>query len=489
MLVGNIFHAREAFVESKRVSSGLPGLDEILRGGFVDGLSYLVRGGPGTGKTQVGLHFLSEGVRLGEEVLFLSLEHGEDLFRTAFTALPFDLDDIPFVSLVQKLEGQGEVYSLFSPSDVEQGSQMTRLIAAIDEHKPQRLFVDGFSQIRLLSPNEFQFRRQVLSFLMYCHENDITTLYSSEAPEDLGDIDLQFMSHGIITLRLSTEAGRSLEVSKSLASGYAEGRHGMTLTSSGVEVFPRLVPSEHTRAFEFEEIRSGIPALDEILGGGVYRGTVTMISGPNGVGKTTTGLQFLVEAARRGERSVLYSFEEEREGLIERAAVLGQPVHELIEQGTLEVVTIEPLLMSADEFAWTVRKSVEAGTRIIMLDSLAGYRMALKGEELAARLHALAKYLQRVGATVFIINEMEKIISTDLSVTDYGVSYLADNIMLLRYIEIGGELRRSMGVLKKRMSGFEKTLREFEITETGLRVGEPLKGMQGILTGLPSKAE
>lgn len=472
-----------------RVSSGVPGLDEVLRGGFIDGLSYLVRGGPGTGKTQLGLHFLSEGARRGEPVLFLSLEHTSELFHTAFASLPFDLDAIPFHSLIEKVEGSGEVYSLFSPADVEQGSQMTKLLSAIDRHKPQRLFVDGFSQTRLLSPNEYQFRRQVLSFLGHCHDSGITTLYSSEAPEDLGDVDLQFMSHGIITLRLSPEMGRSLEVSKSLASGYSEGRHGMTLGEEGVRVFPRLVPGEHVRGFTHETISSGIPELDSMLHGGISRGTVTLVSGPNGVGKTTTGLQFMVDAARRGEKSVLFSFEEEREMLLSRAEAIGQPVREMIEANTLEVVDVEPLLMSADEFAWMVRRYVDEGVSVMMLDSLAGYRMALRGEGLAARMHALTKYLQRMGVTLLIVNEMEKIISTDLSVTDYGVSYLADNVLLLRYVEMGSELRRTMGVLKKRMSDFEKTLREFSITPQGLRLGEPLVAMQGILTGLPHKGD
>lgn len=472
-------------MEHNRVSTGIVGLDEVMRGGLIEGLSYLVRGGPGTGKTQIGLHFLSDGARAGERVLFLSLEHTRELFETAFAALPFELDKIDFVSLIQQVDDPGELYSLFSPADVERGSHMAQLLHAIEEHEPARLFVDGFSQTRLLSPNEYQFRRQVLSFLGYCHDRGITTMYSSEAPEDLGDVDLQFMSHGIITLRLNIELGRTVEVSKSLASAYSEGRHGMTLTPAGVQVFPRLIPIEHIHTFTPRTVSSGIAELDDMLGGGITSGTVTMISGPNGVGKTTTGLEFMVAAAKRGERAVLFTFEEEREMLLARAEAIQQPVRELVERGTLEIVSIEPLLLSADAFAWKVCEYVDAGAKFVMLDSLMGYRMALKGEELPSRMHALTKYLQRMGVTVFIINEMEKIISSDLSVTDYGVSYLADNIMLLRYVELDGELRRTMAVLKKRMSDFEKTLREFKITGEGLIVGEPLSGMSGVLTGLP----
>jgi len=476
-------------METSRVPSGIRGLDEILRGGFVEGLSYLVRGGPGSGKTQIGLHFLTEGARLGERVLFVSLENSEELLQAAFASLPYDFERIAFVSLVQRAEKSGEVYSLFSPSDLEQDSQMNGLMAAIDQHKPQRLFVDGFSQMRLLSPNEFQFRRQVLSLLAHCYEQGITTVFSSEVSGDIGDVDLQAMTHGVITLRLSVETGRTLEVSKTLGSAYAEGRHGMTLTSEGVKVFPRLVPIEHGRAFTHDSMPSGIPALDKMLGGGIERGTVTMITGPNGVGKTTTGLQFMIEAARRDERSVLFTFEEERAPLLARAEALGQPVRALIEAGSFQVVAVEPLLLSVDEFTWMVRAEVDAGTRMVMLDSLSGFRMSLKSADMVERLHALTKYLERVGVTVLIVNQMEKIISADLSVTDYGVSYLADNILLLRYVEMGSEIRRTIGVLKKRMGDFEKTLREFTISEQGLQLGEPLVGMQGLLTGLPSKAE
>ena len=229
-------------METARVSSGIRGLDEILHGGFVEGLSYLVRGGPGTGKTQLGLHFLTEGARLGERVLFISLEHSEELLQAAFASLPFDFERITFVSLVQRSEKSGEVYSLFSPSDVEQDSQMNRLMATIDEHRPQRLFVDGFSQMRLLSPNEFQFRRQVLSLLAHCYEQGITTIFSSEVSGDIGDVDLQTMTHGVINLRLSVETGRTLEVTKTLGSAYAEGRHGMTPHFGGCEGVPSLGP-------------------------------------------------------------------------------------------------------------------------------------------------------------------------------------------------------------------------------------------------------
>lgn len=475
-------------MEQERVSTGISGLDDILRGGFVRGLSYLVRGGPGTGKTQVGLHFLTEGARRGERVLFVSLEHTRDLLETAVASLPFDFEQIPFVSLVAHADS-GQIYSLFSPADVEQDSLMKRLTDAIEEYRPERLFVDGFSQLRLLSPNEFQFRRQVLSFLAYAHRGGITAVVSSEAPNETGDIDLQFMSHGIVTVRLDVEQGRSIEVSKSLASGYAEGRHALTLDADGVHVFPRLVASEHGRDYEIDLAQTGIGELDTLLGGGLERGTITLISGPNGVGKTTIAIQLLLAAAQRGEKAVMYALEEERDQVLKRAEGVGQPLREFSAKGLVDIEFIEPLALTADEFSWRVRDKVNAGASMLMIDSLTGYRLTLKGGEIVSQLHALSKYLQRMGVTVLLLNEMEKIIATDLSVTDLGVSYLADNIMLLRYMEVEGRLERSMAVLKKRLGDFEKTLRQYQITSDGVVVGEPLTAMRGVLTGIPEKLE
>jgi circadian clock protein KaiC len=257
----------------------------------------------------------------------------------------------------------------------------------------------------------------------------------------------------------------------------------MRLTQRGMEVFPRLLPEQHTQPFVLDTLSSGVPELDELLHGGLERGTISMITGPTGVGKTTLGIQFMKEAAGRGERSVVYTFEEPQETLLRRCEALNIPVRSMVERGTLSVVPIEPLHFTPDEFARIVRQAVEQEhVSVVMIDSLAGYRTLLRGEDALTHLHALAKYLQNMGVAVLLINEVASI-TGEFQVSEIGASYLTDNIIFLRYLELRGEIRRVIGVLKKRLSSFERTLRELELTRYGIKVGTPLTNLQGILTG------
>jgi circadian clock protein KaiC len=350
--------------------------------------------------------------------------------------------------------------------------------------KPKRVFLDAMTQFRYLASDEFQFRKQALSFLRYLVEQGATVLFTSEAGRESPDDDLQFMADGVIHLDFSAE-GRTLGVSKFRGSDFRSGLHAMKLTATGVEVFPRLLPDNYQQEFVPEPLPSGVPELDELLHGGLERGTISIISGPTGVGKTTLGLQFMKEAAGRGERSVVYTFEERIDTLLSRAESVHIPVHAMIERGTLSVIQVEPLQWTPDEFARQVRQEVEEhGTRIVMLDSTSGYRLSLRSGELVGHLHALCKYLQNMGVAVLLISEIEAI-TGEFRATEAGISYLADNIVFLRYLEVQGELRRAIGVLKKRLSSFERTLREIEITRYGIKVGKPLTELRGILRGTP----
>jgi len=309
-------------------------------------------------------------------------------------------------------------------------------------------------------------------------------LFTSEGSHEAPDDDLQFMADGVIHLDFAAE-GRTLGVSKFRGSDFRSGLHAMKLSATGAEVFPRLLPESYQQEFVAEALPSGVPELDELLHGGFERGTISIISGPTGVGKTTLGLQFMKEAAGRGERSVVYTFEERIGTLLLRAEAVHIPVHAMIQRGTLSVVQVEPLQWTPDEFACLVRQEVERNsTRIVMLDSTAGYRLSLRSGDLVGHLHALCKYLQNMGVAVLLISEIEAI-TGEFRATEAGISYLADNIVFLRYLEIQGELRRAIGVLKKRLSSFEPTLREIEITRYGIKVGKPLTELRGILRGMP----
>lgn len=474
-----------------RCPTGVSGLDEVLYGGLVPKRAYLVRGGPGTGKTTLGLHFLRTGADRGESALLITLESSEAQLRADAAALGLDLSGIAVLDLSPTREffAQSQSYDIFSPADVERDPTTRQIVETIRDRRPARVFVDAITTLRYLAPDAFQFRKQALSFLRYLVEHGATVLMSSEPTASVPDDDLRFMSDGILELDVSAAHGtlrRTLSVAKLRGSDFAGGRHSLRLTDRGMEIYPRLVPASHERAFAVELVPSGLPELDEMLGGGIERGTISILSGPSGVGKTTLGMQFMKEAATRGERSVVYAFEEQADTLLHRCDAIGIPVRDMVEAGNLSVVQVEPLRFSPAEFALLVRREVEErGTRIVMIDGISGYRLTLAGDDLVTQLHSLGRYLKNMGVTVLFINEVESI-TGDFRATEAGVSYLCDNLVFLRYLEVDGQLRKVIGVLKKRLGDFGKTLRELEITDCGIRVGAPLAGLRGVLTGTPT---
>lgn len=469
-----------------RLSTGVGGLDEILHGGLIPARTYLARGKPGTGKTILGLHFLTAGAVEGEKALLISMGEAEETLRKNAAVLGIDLSGVAFLDLSPSPEFFSDVktYDIFSPADVEREPTTRKIIDTIERLKPKRIFIDGMTQFRYLSPDAFQFRKQVLSFLQYLMARKITVLLTSEGAVSAPDDDLESISDGAIHLAL-LDRQRTLSVSKFRGSGFIGGLHTLRLTNRGMVVSPRLIPEAHQREFLAEPISSGVAELDALLHGGLERGTISMVTGPSGVGKTTLGVQFMKEAAARGERSVIYLFEEGTETLLHRSEAIQVPIHEMMQKGILSVVQVEPLQFAPDEFANMVRKEVEEkNARIVMIDGVSGYRLSVRGEDLVGHLHALCRYLKNMGVTVILINEIEGI-TGDFRATEVGISYLADNLVFLRYLELRGEMRKAIGVLKKRLTDFEKTLREIEITKTGMKVGEPMTGLRGILRGIP----
>ncbi|OPZ86802.1 MAG: Circadian clock protein kinase KaiC [bacterium ADurb.Bin429] len=477
--------------ESSRISTGVAGLDEILSGGLLPRRTYAVRGGPGTGKTILGLHFLVAGAAQGEYALCITFSEPERQLRKNAESLGLDLHGLTFLDLTPTSDvfARMQTYDIFTPAEVERQPITQKILDKVSSLKPARIFLDAMTQFRYLATDEFQVRKQALSLLRYLTEQGATVLFASEGTAMLPDDDLQFLSDGIVNLEFSLKFGRSVHVTKFRGSDFRGGCHAIRISAKGLEVFPRLVPGEAQTPFVVETIASGVPELDEVLHGGLERGTITIISGPSGVGKTTLGLQFMKEAARRGEHSVAYSFEEEVEIMLTRCEAINIPARAMRAKGMLDIVKVEPLTYSPDEFARMVRRQVETQKiSIVMIDSTAGYRLALRGQDMVAHLHALCKYLQNRGVTVLLIVELESLVTFEL--TEAGIGYLADNLLFLRYLEYKTrervELRKTIGVLKKRASDFEKDLRLLEITPAGIKVGKSIPGLTSILVQLPT---
>lgn len=475
----------ESQTDAARVSIGVPGLDEILRGGLIPQRSYMVRGGPGSGKTILGMHFLTWAAKQGDAGLLITFGESETELRRNAGRMGFDTQGIAILDLSPDSShfAQPQDYDIFPPSEVEREPITRRIREEVSARKPVRIFVDGLTQLRYVSPNAFQFRKEALAFLRFLVELGATVLFTSESNEG-PDEDLQFIADAVIELDFQ-HTRRQVGVVKFRGSDFRAGRHTLRLCDTGMVVFPRLLPDEFAVPFTPEPIPFGVKELDDLTHGGLERGTITIITGPSGVGKSTLGMQFVTEAASRGERVVVYLFEEWRDSLVRRCSSIGIPAIELMDEGKLSIVHVEPLRYTADEFALMVREEVEQrGARIVMIDSVSGYSLSLQDEDLVAHLHALAKYLQNMGVAVVLVNEVESIVG-NFRVTDVGVSYMADNIIFLRYLERRGEITKALGVLKKRLSDFEKTLRELTITAQGIKVGPKLSAMRGILGGSP----
>jgi circadian clock protein KaiC len=472
--------------ENRRLSTGVPGLDEILDGGLLTRQAYLVRGDTGTGKTTLGLHFLQEGVRQGEPVLLISLMRGEAEIRRHAASLGIALDEVAVLDLspTPALFTELQSYRVFLPSDVERGPLTKQITECLTTLQPRRILVDALTQLRYVATDEYDFRRLSLSMLRFLTGHDATILVTSETVEFASDASLKFLCDGVIDLGMSSY-GRTVQVMKYVGSGFRFGTHSMRLDVTGMVVFPRLDAEQPTIPFTGELISSGIPDLDTLLHGGIERGLSTIITGPSGVGKTTVGMQFVKEAATRGERSVVFIYEEAYQPLVKRMTDLGIPMQTMFDDGTLAIIPVQPLRYLPDEFSMLVRTEVEERhARVVMLDGMGGYRLALHGEDLTSHLYTLIKYLAGRGVTVILLNDVE-MITGDFRATDIGISYLADNIIFLRYIEVRGALQKAVGVLKKRMSGFEHTLRRIEITARGVAIGPPLSDLHGILLGVP----
>jgi circadian clock protein KaiC len=476
-----------------RVSSGCAGLDNILNGGFPSGRIYLVEGDPGAGKTTLALQFMREGVRRGERALYITLSESRADLSHAAQSHGHSIENIEIVEL---LPNEGDLlpeqqYTVFHPAEVELNDRMQRIVKEIQRVRPDRLVIDALSELRMLAKDPLRYRRQILSLKDFMAEQTCTVLLLDDRSSRDPDLQLHSVVHGVVSMdKVPRDYGktrRQIEIVKLRGTAYREGFHDYSIVTGGVVVFPRLVAADSRSEQPPEAVSSGIAELDALTGGGLDRGTSTLLIGPAGCGKTSIAVQWAATAAKRGETCVMFTFEEAPHTLITRAAGLGIDVRPHLATGKIVIQRVDPAEMTPGELVASVRQHVEnENARMVVLDSLNGYLQSMPGEQfLAVHLHELLAYLGNRGVLTLIILAQAGTIGSPLQ-SAVDVSYLADNILLLRYFENQGEVRQAISTIKRRSGSHEHTIRELKLGPDRIHIGRPLYDFQGVLTGTPT---
>lgn len=484
--------ASEAPPAPVTISSGVPAFDGILGGGFTPHRFYMVQGVPGSGKTTLALQFLMEGARRGESVLYVTLSETEEEIRSIAASHGWSLDGVQILEVVPSEDtlSPEEQYTVFQPDEVELSETTKAILTAVETRKPTRVAFDSLSELRLLAGSALRYRRQMLGMKQYFAGRKCTVIVLDDFTGNDDDPQLQSIAHGIIELDQATplygSQRRRLRVVKYRGMNFVGGYHDFRIRRGGIDVFPRLVAAEHRRIAQGGTVSSSVPALDALLGGGLERGTSTLLTGAPGTGKSTIAAQFALAAAARGERAAMYLFDESVSTLRKRLSGIGFDIDALLADGRLSVQQIDPAELAAGEFMHVVGQAAAGdGASVIVIDSLNGLVNAMPHDKLlAVQLHELLTFLGQCGAATLLINVQRGLIGASMD-SPVDASYLADSIVLLRYFEAQGTVRSAISVLKKRSGAHERAIREFAITSHGLDVGPPLLNFHGVLTGVP----
>ena len=482
--------------QSPIIPTGIQGLDAVLMGGFLREGFYLIQGDPGSGKTTLALQFIQARVRLGERCLYVSLTESRRDLENTCASHGWSLEGIELCDLTRSaanLEADSQT-SVFHPADTELSEIMKAVVHEVERVKPNYVVFDGLSELRLLSGDPLRYRRQLLSLKEFFANRKVTVLLLDDRSASFNDMQPESLVGGNIVLDRSMpaygRARRRMYVSKVRGSNFREGYHDYEIVRGGVIVHPRLVAGEHHGAFESDECSSGIANLDEMLKGGLAHGSTTLLLGPAGVGKSTVSVQFVVSALRSGKKAAIYVFDEVRHILMERSEKLcagkRNGLESYVAEGALHIQQVDPAEMSPGAFAHEVRRAVDAGASVVVIDSLNGYLNAMPEERfLTTHLHEMFAYLNQKGVLTIIVVAQHGMIVGAGQHAEVDVSYLADSVLLFRYYEAFGEVSQAISVFKKRTGPHERTIRQLRIDENGVHVGEPLRQFCGIMTGVP----
>jgi len=474
-----------------RLSTGVDGLDVVLAGGFTRDRVYLLEGSPGTGKTTFALKFLLAGAERGERCLYITLSESALELGDVVSSHGWSLDGIDVFELLDEAGRDPDAeQSILYPSEIELGETVKKITDEISRIEPTLVVFDSLSEMRLLAQDPLRYRRQVLALKQFFSSRECTVLLLDDKTSSMADLQLHSICHGVITLQQVARdygaEGRHLRVVKMRGQKFQGGLHDFAIDTGRVSVFPRLVASSHRSHVQHERVSSGVPRLDEILGGGLTRGTSTLLLGPSGIGKTTTVVQCMHAALVRGERATYYLFDEGCSTLLLRSRALGMDLSPFVDSGQCKVIQIDPADLSTGEFASLVVDAVQRdGASFVALDSLNAYLQAMPGQSyLLLHMHELLTFLGHRGVITMVVVGQHGAIGNVRS--DIDLSYLSDTTLLYGYFEAEGAVRSSITALKSRVAENERTIREFRLTSAaGLQVGDPLSTLEGVLTGLP----
>jgi circadian clock protein KaiC len=476
----------------RRATTRISALDDILNGGFIEHRMYLVEGNPGAGKTTLALQFLFAGVAAGEKCMYVTLSETKEELMAGAASHGWTLDGIEIVELVAEeadLDAESQL-TMYQPSEVELAETTKRVLSEVERIQPSRLVFDSLSELRLLAQSALRYRRQILALKQFFTGRKCTVLLLDDKTADVSDLQLHSIAHGVVSLEQHTpvygSTRRRIQVLKFRGTDFRAGYHDYSIRHGGLQIYPRLIASEHSSEFGRGQIESGVTALDTLLGGGPDRGTSTLLMGPAGSGKSTIAVQYAVAAAARGDHAAIFAFDESTATLEARSEALGVRLRQGVHGGQVQVQQIDPTELSPGEFAWRVRDAVERNNaRVIVIDSLNGYLHSMPQEQfLTSQLHELLTYLGRQGVTTFIVVAQHGMMGTVMQ-SPVDTSYLADSVVLLRYFEYAGKVKKAISVVKKRSGFHEESIRELRFDGSGIHLSEPLSQFRGILTGVP----
>jgi circadian clock protein KaiC len=474
-----------------KCGTGIEGLDNVLGGGLPRNRLYLVDGNPGVGKTTMALQFLLEGARLGERCLYVTLSESKPELESVADSHGWDLSGINIIELSaieRSLAGKSR-NTMFQSAEVELTALSTLLMEQIETIKPSRVVLDSLSEMRLLAQNPLRYRRQILTFKQRLAERDCTVLLLDDRSSVGADVQVQSIVHGLISMTMAVlNYGifrRCLSVAKLRAVPFREGTHDYVIRKGGLQVYPRLVAAEHHTAFRKTLASSGVAELDDLLGGGLHSGTSSLFMGPAGSGKSTLASMFAHACAARGDRVSYYAFDESLHLLRDRARELGVDFDPMIGSGLLKLQQVDPAEIAPGELAHDILRDVSVRkTKMVVLDSLNGYVNSMPNEEfLNLHLHELLTYLNQQGVVTIMVLAQHGLLGPMGAPVD--ISYLADTVVLTRFFEAGGSVKKAISVMKKRSGAHEVTIRELMMANGRVTIGQPLSQFEGVLTGVP----